>query len=217
MTDHAQLMVDKLLAQFGSSPKLESLVRVLGNRLNVLEKTIAALQEKRWIDTAEAVQLDGCGAIVAQSRLVSKAIALPFFGFIDQPAARGFGKARFRGRLESHLSTATLADPEYRKMIKAKVAKNISWGTTEETIASYQHIFDAPKVVITEMGNAKLRVGIARELTEGERIFAQALDLFVCPGGVGVDLRTSFDSRRTFGFRDQGLQGFDVGKFAESF
>ena len=217
MTDHAQVMVDKLLAQFGSSPNLEALVRVLGGRLNVLEQVIFDLQEKRWIDTAEAVQLDGCGAIVAQPRLVSKAISLPFFGFIDQPAARGFGKARFRKRLESHLSTATLADPEYRKMIKAKVAKNISWGTTEETIASYQHIFDAPKVVITEMGNAKMRVGIARELTEGERIFAQALDLFVRPGGVGVDLRTHSDSSSTFGFRDQGLRGFGVGRFAESF
>lgn len=217
MSDHAQEMIDRLLAQFSSSPKLEALVRVLGERLNAVEAALNDLQEMRWIDTAEQVQLDGCGTIVDQSRLVGQAIALPFFGFSDQAAARGFGKAHFRGRLESHLSTATLADPEYRKTIKAKVSKNISWGTTEETIASYQQIFDAPKVVITEMGNAKIRVGVARELTEGERILAKALDLFVRPGGVGIDLRTHFDASGTFGFRDQGLHGFGLGKFAESF
>ena len=217
MTNHAQEMVDRLLAQFGNSPNFESLVRVLGKRYNVIEQVISDLQEKRWIDTAETVQLDGCGVIVGQARLVEQAIALPFFGFADQAAARGFGKARFRERLESHLSTATLADPEYRKIIKAKVSKNISWGTTEETIASYQQIFDANKVVITEMGNAKIRVGVARELTEGERILSQALNLFVRPGGVGINLRTHFDINNTFGFRDQGLQGFDSGKFAESF
>ncbi len=217
MTDHAQVMVDRLLAQFGSSPNLEALVRVLGERFNVLERVIADLQEKRWIETAEGVQLDGCGEIVAQPRTISSAIAIPFFGFYGQPAIRGFGKARFRRRYEHYLSSASLQDPEYRKLIKAKVAKNISWGTTEETISSFQQIFEAPKVVLTETGNAKMRVGIARELSEGERVFVQALDLFVRPGGVGVDIRSHFSENGTFGFRDQGFQGFDTGKFAEKF
>lgn len=217
MTDHAQVMADKLLAQFGNSPNLEALVRVLGGRLNVLERVIADLQEKRWIETAEGVQLDGCGEIVAQPRSISSAIAIPFFGFRGQPAIRGFGKARFRRRYEPYLSSTKLQDPEYRKLIKAKVAKNISWGTTEETIASYQQIFNAPQVILTEVGNAKIRIGIARELTEGERIFAQALNLFVRPGGVGSEVRSYFTTSETFGFRDQGFQGFDAGKFAETF
>lgn len=217
MTDHAQAMIDRLLAQFDGSKNLEAVIRVLGNRLNVLEQVFADLQEKRWIDTSEGVQLDGCGVIVDQSRLINKAIALPFFGFQGQPAARGFGKARFRRRLESHLTTAKLADPEYRKMIKAKVAKNISLGTSEEVIASFATIFNAEKIVITELDNAKIRVGIARELTEAERVFAQAVNLFVKPGGVGIELKTHFDPGKTFGFKDQGLQGFGKGKFANTF
>lgn len=217
MTDHTQEMLNRLLAQFDGKPRFEALVRVLGRRLNILEQVFADLQEKRWIDTSEGVQLDGCGVIVDQSRLISKAIALPFFGFQGQPAARGFGKARFRRRLESHLTTAKLADPEYRKMIKAKVAKNISLGTSEEVISSFATIFNAPKIVLTELENAKIRVGIARELTEGEKVFAQAVNLFVKPGGVGIDIKTHFDPDSTFGFKDQGLQGFGVGKFANTF
>ena len=217
MTDHAQAMIDRLLAQFDGSKNLEAVVRVLGNRLNRLNQAFTDLQEKRWIDTSEGAQLDGCGVIVDQSRLISKAIALPFFGFQGQPAARGFGKARFRRRSESHLTTAKLADPEYQKMIKAKVAKNTSLGTSEEVISSFGMIFDAPKIVLTELDNAKIRVGIARELTEGERVFAQAVNLFVKPGGVGIDIKTHFNPNRTFGFKDQGLQGFGIGKFANAF
>lgn len=217
MTDHAQAMLNRLLVQFAGSKNLEAIICVLGNRLNKLEQVFAELQDKRWIDTAEGVQLDGCGVIVDQSRLIDKAIALPFFGFKDQPAARGFGKARFRTRLESHLTTAKLADPEYCKMIKAKVAKNISLGTSEEVIASFATIFDAQKVVLTELDNAKIRVGIARELTEAEKIFAQAVNLFVKPGGIGIELKTHFNPDATFGFKDQGLQGFGVGKFANTF
>lgn len=217
MSDATQLMVDRLLTQFSGKNKLENLVRAMGRRIDVIEQALADLQDKRWIDTAEGAQLDGCGAIVDQSRMISEAIALPFFGFRSQPAARGFGRARFRGRLESHLSTATLADPEYRKLIKAKVAKNISWGTTEETIASYQQIFDAPKVVLTELDNAKIRIGIARELSEGERVLAKALNLFVKPGGVGVDLKVHYNPLKTFGFKNQGLAGFGKGSFAKTF
>lgn len=217
MTDHAQIMTDKTLAQFCGRPNLEALVRVLGGRLNVIEQVISDLQEKRWIETAETVQLDGCGAIVDQSRLISKAIGVPFFGFRSQTMARGFGRARFRGRYESHLSTAKLGDPAYRKVIKSKVAKNISFGTTEETIASYINIFNADRVIISETGNATMTVDIARKLTEKDLVLIQALDLFVKPGGVGVSLRSYYELGSTFGFRNQGLKGFGSGVFAKRF
>lgn len=217
MTDHAQEMVNRLLAQFEGRHNLTAVVQVLGNRLNRLNQVFVDLQEKRWIDTSEGAQLDGCGVIVDQARLVSKAIALPFFGFRDQPAARGFGKARFRRKNESYLSSANLADPEYQKMIKAKIAKNNASGLTEEIIQSFQMIFSSPRVILTELDNAKIRVGIAREMTESERIFAEAVNLFVKPGGVGIELKAYFNPENTFGFRDQGFKGFGVGRFAKRF
>ncbi len=218
MIDHAEVMVSRLLAQFDGRRVIEAIVRALGEELNECETVLADLQTKRWIDTAEAVQLDGCGVIVDQSRLIDKAIAIPFFGFADQVGATGFNKARFRRRLESHLSSATLGDPEYRKFIKAKVVKNTSKGTTEEVITSFRMIFDASRVIITEMtGGPKIRVGIARKLSETEKTLAQATKLFVKPGGVQIELREHFDPDKTFGFRDQGYQGFGVGRFADQF
>lgn len=217
LIDHAEIMLSHMFAQFENKPLFEGVMRVLGNRLNTLHHVFDDLQNKRWIDTSEGVQLDGCGVIVDQPRLISKAIALPFFGFQDQPSARGFGIARFRRKNESHLSSAKLADPEYQKMIKAKIAKNVSDGTTEEVIQSYQNIFAAPKVIITELENAKIRVGIARELTEAEIAFAHAANLFVKPGGIGIQLKAHFNPENTFGFRDQGLKGFGVGRFTKTF
>lgn len=217
MTDHAQEMLDRLLAQFDGKPRFEALIRVLGRRLNKLEQVFSALQEKRWIDTSEGAQLDGCGVIVDQSRFVRAAIAIPFFGFIHQPSTRGFSKARFLRRNEPYVSSAKLADPEYGTLIKAKIAKNTSLGTSEEVISSFQNIFNAPKVILTETGNAKVRIGIARNLLEGEILFAQAINLFVKPAGIGIALKSHFEHGKTFGFKSQGLQGFGVGKLAKTF
>lgn len=215
--DHGQEMLDRLLAQFEGKPRMEGLVRVLGNRLNKCEAVLIDMQEKRSIDTALGVQLDGCGVIVDQARLIDKAIALPFFGFRGQPNGRGFGKARFRQQGESARSSATLGDAEFRKIIKAKIAKNVSWGNAEEVISSFQAIFKAPRVIVSETGSATIRVGICRELNEAERILAQAMNLFVKPGGIGIQVKAHFNPASTFGFQEQGLQGFGAGKFAKNF
>ncbi|MBP2638682.1 MAG: hypothetical protein H6Q72_4589 [Firmicutes bacterium] len=217
MTDHAQEMLDRLVSQFADKPYLKALITVLGDRLTALEQVFTDLKENRWLDTSEGEQLDGCGEIVDQDRLIDKAIALPFFGFESQTSGRGFGKARIRKKSESYLSSATLADAEYLKMIKAKIAKNTSQGTTEETIQSFSTVFDDAKIVITEHGNATMRVGVGRELTEAEQIFAAGVDLFVRPGGVQINIKNYFDPDTVFGFENQGYKGFGVGKFTTIF
>jgi len=144
-----------MLSQFDGKENLTKLVTIMGDRFNVLEQVFADLRDSRWIETAEGTQLDGCGEIVAQDRLISYAIALPFFGFESQSSGRGFGKARMRHSGETYLSSAKLGDVEYRKMLKAKVFKNTSTGTAEEVITSLANIFGAAKIVITEIGGAK--------------------------------------------------------------
>lgn len=217
MTDHAQAMLDRMLSQFDGKENLTKLVTIMGNRFNVLEQVFADLRDSRWIETAEGTQLDGCGEIVAQDRLISYAIALPFFGFESQSSGRGFGKARMRHSGETYLSSAKLGDAEYRKMLKAKVFKNTSTGTAEEVITSIANIFGAAKIVITEIGGAKIRIGVGRDLTEAEITFNEAVNLMVKSGGIGIYLKSHFDPENVFGFKSQGYSGFGVGKFANTF
>lgn len=207
-----------LLAQYQDKPIMYALIESICEEIDEIDIVITDLKEKRWIDTAIGVQLDGLGDIVDRDRNVDKAIQLTFFGFEGQPNALGFGQARFRSAEESYLSSSILSDEEYRLVLKAKVFKNCSLTYAEDTINSLQFLFDTDKIILSEIGNAKFIVAVGRLLTTNEIIMIKALDLYVRAGGVGCEFMTHFDYGKTFGFANQkGAVGFGQGQFASIF
>lgn len=66
--DYSALALSRLTGQFENSPKLRGLVSAMVSALTELEAVADDLKSKRWIDTADGVQLDGCGAIVGEVR-----------------------------------------------------------------------------------------------------------------------------------------------------
>lgn len=217
MTDRAASMAGHLIGQFSGKPVFAAFLAAIGGELDELDQALADLRNKRWIDTGEGVQLDGIGELVNQSRQVADAVTIPFFAFEGQPNAQGFEVGRFRDDWEGWLTSVNLGDPEYRMVLRAKIRKDTSPGTTEDTIASLRFIFDADRVVIRDCGNAKMAAAIGRRLNENELSVARALDLFVRAGGVGIVDASHFDADNYFGFYGQkDAKGFETGTFADS-
>lgn len=216
IVDQKEIMINRLLAQFEGKTRLEGVVGVLGDSLNAIENTMNDLELKRWIDTAEGVQLDGLGQIVGQSRIIPQAVLIPFFGFQHQPSGRGFGVARLRRRFESSTSTSTLGDESYRMLIRAKIFKNTSICTPEQIIAACAFVYGADSIIYHEVGNAKIRIAIGKDLTEEQKALSNALNLIPKPGGVGIEVKSTF-SGNVFGFKHQGFKGFGHGVFAKVF
>src|SRR5690606_9849776 len=161
--DHATIGWRNFLAQYGDSPRLESIVRALYAPLNSNQVAIRQLFEDRWLDTAVGRQLDGIGEIVGQPREISDTIFVKFFGFQGQPGALGFGQARFRRSYEKAVSGSTrLLDNEYRKVLYWKIAVNNGHGTAPEIIAAIKPIFDVEHVRIKDVGNAKFDLWVSR-------------------------------------------------------
>lgn len=217
MTDRAASMAGHLIGQFSGKPVFAAFLAAIGGELDELDQALADLRDKRWIDTGDGVQLDGIGELVNQSRQVADAVTIPFFAFEGQPNAQGFEVGRFRDNWEGWLTSVNLGDPEYRMVLRAKIRKDTSPGTTEDTIASLRFIFDADRVVIRDCGNAKMAAAIGRRLNENELSVARALDLFVRAGGVGIVDASHFDADNYFGFYGQkDAKGFETGTFADS-
>lgn len=207
-----------LLAQYQDKPIMYALIESICEEMDEIDVVINDLNTKRWIDTAEGVQLDGLGDIVERDRIVNQSIQLTFFGFEGQPNSLGFGQARFRSAEESYLSSSKLSDDEYRLVLRAKVFKNCSLTYAEDTINSLKFLFDTDRIILSEIGNAKFIVAVGRELTVNEITLVKALDLYVRAGGVGCQFMTHFDYGKTFGFANQkGAVGFGQGKFASIF
>ncbi len=225
--DHTDRMRQHLISQFqwdvidekiySDKPVLRAILTAFGAEMDELNQAINDIKNKRWIDTAEGVQLDGIGEIVDRNRQIDKAIAIRLFGFYGQTNTAGFGQARFRGRNESYLASYILDDAEYKLALALKATKNNSRGTAEDTIASLKYVFKTTTVILHEPGNANIVIAIGKKLTDNEILLSNAIDLIIKAGGVGVKYKAYFPPVY-FGFLGQeNAQGFGVGSFAHVF
>ena len=208
----SESMINHLLMQFSQSTNMHIFLDALGQELDELTQALDDLQNKRWIDTGSGVQLDNIGVLIDRSREIAGSIQLEFFAFFDQPNALPFGVGRFRDTpAVEYTATSILDDETYRPVLWHKVSKNTTQGTAESTIASAKFVYNAHYITLTELGNAKIGIGIGRELTDNDVVLARALDLTIRAGGVGLDFVEEIPED-FFGFVDQqGVKGFEVG------
>lgn len=216
MTSRAESMQKHLIGQFQGKPVIRTILDAFASELDELNKCAEDLKNKRWIDTAEGVQLDGIGDIIGQGRQIDDAVQIPFFGFAETENGLSFGVGRFFDSWEMWLKSVNLADPEYRLLLKSKIYKNQTQCTAEETITSLKNIYNADLVLIEDRGNAKIGLAIGRILTQSEIRTAAAVNLLIRGAGIGCDYIEQFDGSGYFGFYGQAnAKGFEVGKFAD--
>ena len=208
-------MREHLIAQFNDKPIIDALLQVVAEELDVLYSAVVNVQEKRWIDTGEGVQLDGIGRIINRSRIVDKAISDTFFGFDGQTGIDTFGKARFRSIGEEYLASAYLNDDMYRRVLWAKVFYDISNGTIPDILQSTRKILNTESVSLAEINNANLYLIIGANLTESQILLMKSLNLIVKGGGIGIKYIVTYNDKNYFGFKNQpNSKGFGIGEFA---
>lgn len=137
--NHETLAISRLATQFRESTNFINYIKALLTEADTLEQVIRDVIDKRWIDTAEGVQLDILGTIVQQSRIVD---------------------------LET--GTIQLTDEEYRLFIKNKIIVNQTHSTPEEIIAQVAFILDSPPILFTD-GDVAYYVGIGKILSPEEK------------------------------------------------
>ena len=213
--DHAEIAWSHFLAQHIGKLNTEHFVRAFYNPPNELDNALNDLYTKRWLETAEGVQLDGIGSIVSISRTVANAVYLPFFGFSSQISGRTFGVARMRRKREPYASSIILGDIEYRASIYLKIALNNGHGTAEELVHAFNTSLGVTRTRVDDAGNANARVYINDFIMLNDPR-SQLLEHMI-PKAAGVKLWPYFyDADFIFGFSNQnmGYYGFDIGVFA---
>lgn len=213
---HTERMISHLIGQFQDKPVIEAELEALGAELDALRSAFDDLRNKRWIDTGEGVQLDGIGTIVNRDRTIQDSLQLDFFGFSGQDNSQTFGVGRFRSINENWLASTRLEDDDYRKILWLKVFYDSSQATGDELIHCLRVLFDAQNIILHEVGNAKIIVGIGRRLTANDIRLARTLHLITLGGGIGLRDVEMFDGNY-FGFLGQpNALGFEQGTFANT-
>lgn len=237
--------------QYKESPKFLKTLDAVMTQFQALETAFTSLYGIVDIETAQGVNLDNIGEIVGVSRGIPDGLALAFFGFTDTPEALPYGEegvanigGRFYEEGEPFTTTTTLADPEFRLLIRAKIVKNHSKATVEDIIAGLVYIFNTPGtpliphplqpgevpagpnyISVDDIGGMKINIGIGRPLSYLEKQLISQFDILPRPAGVQIYIKTNYDSEGYFGFLGQpGAKGFGEvgdptvgGVFAEKF
>jgi hypothetical protein len=117
----------QVISQYANSPRMIALIESFNDAMDQTEN-FQNLYDFVWnIGTAEGYGLDVWGRIVNVKRTLPLPGGTSLFGFNEPGSWTGFGQGGFftGGSLSSNF---ILADPDYKKLILAKAAGNISDG-----------------------------------------------------------------------------------------
>lgn len=209
--DHIELAESRIATQFKESTNLISYIKALLYEANTLEQVIQDILDKRWIDTAEGVNLDIIGAIVGQPRIIIGAELFGYFGFAVNAESGPFGSSgdpslgdRFRSRSEPTNGNRELSDSEYRVWIRARISKNRTSSTPEDVINQIAFILEAEQVIFID-GNTEYQVSVGKILSSDEKSILLNTDIIPKTAGVRANYLTQYDFEDFFSF--QGIPG----------
>lgn len=137
--------IARLPIQFQDSPKLKALITALLKDTDDLDTANNDLLQLRGLNTSTGRQLDGIGEIVGLERPLTIDDS-GRFGFFEDPTARGFGSPDNISVGGAFIDPLTILfpvdDDTYRILIKAKIIKNSTAMTVEDTLRLISFVFD---------------------------------------------------------------------------
>ena len=228
--DYSQLIT----SEHNQKPNFTAMVRAVTGTFGSIQDFDKTLPLAFDLDTAEGAQLDQIGLWVGQSRLIPGVLLVEFFGFIDNPAALGYGEegnasvgGRFYDEGEPIDATSLLADPEFRLLIRGRIVRNHAKGLTSDFVRAINFMFQTVSVIDDRYNDMTIGVYIGRPLNLVERAIILNLDILPRPAGVAVTYYGYYDSINGYlGFEGQpgavpfteegytGVSGFLLEEFA---
>jgi len=149
--DYSQL----LTSEYANSPNLIQTVQLTANAIGDITTLLQSLPAQFDLDTAIGSQLDVDGQWIGFARTIGGVIVVQFFGFADDATALTFGElgnpavgGRFLELGEDTSTTATLSDPEYRLLLRAKILQNDWDGSVAEFEAAVSDVIAMPTTII---------------------------------------------------------------------
>lgn len=211
--DQYAMIEEVITTQFKDRPVVSKYLRLWIEEVLELFVTFQSLAQDRDIDSATGDVLDIIGRIVGQERTIVGGDLYDFFGFRGHLQALGFGDTYVEGVGGVWWSfgapmggDVTMTDEQYRLAIKARIMRNTSRGTPEDTLKYIRFVFGVNGRFTWNEGGVA-RVGVGRKLSNFEKALIaaefsfQKYPTYYSPKPLGVALELyEYDSVGTLGF-----------------
>ena len=201
-----------LIKQYYEKPKANAEIRNLLVDWQQIGDFIRYFGEDFDIDNAKGSVLDLIGRIVGLPRQVNSIVPVVYFGFDSNPNSRGFssisnperGSAAFFRVGQEVYTPYQLQDPEYRKFLKIKIAKNncSPYLVSDEKTSLQQVVFDAfdGKAYVVDNKDMTLTLYVSPSVSNDDLNLILKLDILPRPITFSYRIVIQAEPGETFGF-----------------
>jgi hypothetical protein len=167
---------------YTSHPLFDNYITIVMDELQDLQDLFKDLTQLRDLDNAVGAQLDLIGAIVGQPRLLVDYTLFPFFGFDGATNAETFGSIAdpslggvWKSVSDKEGEDTLLGDDDYRFIIRARIAANISNTSPQGVMNAVNYILQRTDTEIEEVQPAHVIITYYGTLTTLQEYFLRGL------------------------------------------
>ncbi len=209
-----------LIIQYSDSSKAVAEVTLKASEYAKIYEFYSNFFDAFDLDQAIGDQLDIIGKIVGIPRIVPFSTIKKYFGFSDNANSLSFDAGTMFDKFtDSGYTDTELSDVQMRKLIRAKISKNITspYMVADERISLQDVInsaFNGAAYVIDNY-DMTLTLYIDESVSIDDLTLIKNLNLLPSPQGVGYKSFISYSTVETFGFGDNlNAKTFNQGVFA---
>lgn len=183
--DHVQRAQSRIINQYRNKPRMVTWLSILPAIANEkLEKALGVTYASYDVDTVTGEMLDIIGVIVGVPRPILKGGEYLVFGYEGNDNYTNYNIAPYIG--DGAQVDVPLSNDHYRKLVKAKIARNISDGTIDSIIQLTEGIIGVKVTALISNGDKSFDIGVAAPLDNMTLYLIENFDLIPRPQGTRI-------------------------------
>lgn len=183
--DHVERAKKRIINQYRGKQRMTHWLTLTPTIANEkLEQPISQIYSAYDVDTVTGEDLDVIGRIVGVPRPILRGAAYDVFGYAGNDNYTNYNVAPYIG--DGAAVDAPLNNDLYRKLIKAKIARNVSDGTSDSIIKLIEVVIGVKVTALNSNGDKSFDIGIASELDNTTQFLLDNFDLIPRPQGTRI-------------------------------
>lgn len=188
--DHVALADSRIIAEYRDKAKFRAWIEINPRISQVdLEPALETIIGSYDVDTVNDELLNIIGRIVGVPRPILRIADYQVFGYLGNPSYTNYNIAPYIGGPDE-LQDAPMSNDLYRKLVKAKIARNISDGTYDSIILLTEFVLGFPVTALVDYGDMSFAMGFSQQPDDNTKFLIDNFDII--PRPQGVELRPFF-------------------------
>jgi hypothetical protein len=183
--DHVERAKSRIINEYRDKQRMVRWLTITPEIANqYLEGPLDQVYGSYDVDTVTGEMLDIIGRIVGVRRPILRAAELDVFGYAGNDSYTNYNVSPYIG--DGEAVDAPLNNDLYRKLVKAKIARNISDGTADSIIQLVEIIIGVKVTALICNGDKSFDIGIASPLDNTTMYLVENFDLIPRPQGTRI-------------------------------